>query len=153
VTPFAEWIGNQVVKGSKILDIGCGDRWYWKDVEAHWLGLDAWEKFEPDFLVDLEKADLPYVKADAVLMADFLEHMTKERGKVILDQAKRLAPTVMVLTPLRWDDNSKSFNDESGNYYRNKYVLHRSLWSADDFPGFEQNTVACPGYYLGVYRG
>ena len=149
--PFVEWLKEQIPAGATVLDVGCGDRWYWPRVNAKFIGVDAWEKFKPDYLLDLEVEDLPQVKVDVVLMSDFLEHMTKDRGLQVLEQAKILGK-VLVLTPLWWDDNRKSFEDAKGNYYRNEYVLHRSKWSVEDFAGFEQNTVACPGYFLGHLR-
>lgn len=150
--PFAEWLQRVIPAGGTVLDVGCGDKWYWQYINAKMIGIDAWPAFSPDYLLNLEVDDLPDVKVDAVLMADFLEHMSKERGKEILEQAKQRANLVMVLTPLVWSANDRAFFDKKGNYYQDPFVFHKSLWGPADFPGFTQVAALCPGYFHGLWR-
>lgn len=150
--PFVEWLRSVIPAGATVLDVGCGDCWYWPRVNAKFIGVDAWAKFEPDHLLDLEHDDLPTVPADVVLMADFLEHVSKERGLQLIAQAQQIAPLVLVLTPTVWSANEAPFHDSKGHYFQNPHVLHKSLYGAEDFAGFERVTDRCDGYYLGLWR-
>lgn len=56
---------------------------------------------------------------DLILMVDVLEHYTEEAGHEALDFALELAPSVLVSTPLGYDQ---------GAAYGNVYETHRSEW-------------------------
>jgi hypothetical protein len=146
------WLRKNIPKRSRVLDVGCGDKWYWPKVRARFIGVDAFPKFKPDYLLDLEHDDLPNIRVDVVLMIDFIEHLPKERGIQLLQQAKERANTVIVLTPLFWDENTRLFNDPSSDYYQNVYNLHQSLWQPEDFLGFERILTVSTEYYHGIWH-
>jgi 2-polyprenyl-3-methyl-5-hydroxy-6-metoxy-1,4-benzoquinol methylase len=143
--------------GNTVLDIGCGNKWYWQHINANFTGIDAWERFEPDMLLDLEVYDLPLFKArfDVVLMLDVIEHLSKARGEVILRQAKRIGKTVIILTPIQWDPNTQFVNDEKSDYYQNTYNTHKSVWHRGELFDFKAATVPrlVDNCFLGVWKG
>lgn len=124
-------------KGTKsILDVGCGDKNF-SYVGGSAVTVDAWENVKPDFLLDLEKEDLPFEENsfDCVFLMDFIEHIPYERGKVILEQAQKIArERIYLLTPLVFDSNEQHANNPRcwayGNHY---YNSHKSLWKKSDF--------------------
>jgi hypothetical protein len=146
------WLQNTIPKNATVLDVGCGDKWYWKHIQAQFIGIDAFPKFEPDFLLDLNIDNIPDVKVDVALMLDFIEHLPKERGKQLLQQAKEKATVVVVLTPLWWSENTELLNDPKSPYYRNVYNIHQSLWTCEDFLDFERIQTLSLRYYHGIWR-
>jgi len=62
-------------------------------------------------------------------MIDFIEHVTKDRGWELINQAKKIGKRVWVLTPLWWDTNEKHTNDPSLWCYGNQFNNHKSLWT------------------------
>lgn len=59
---------------------------------------------------------------DLVLMIDVLEHFTDGAGERALDKALRLAPAVLIATPLGY---------EQGEMQGNPHERHRSEWPAE----------------------
>lgn len=128
------WLRAFTLPTDKVLDVGSGDRRYQDIGAARMRGLDIWPAAEPDFLLDLEKEDLPAGNFSLVLLLDLLEHLSEQRGRKILAQALALASrAVVVLTPLKWEENRDAFEESGGFYQGNGAVLHRSLWSLADF--------------------
>ncbi len=86
---------NRIVQFSdSVLDIGCGDKSKTNGLSCKRIvSLDAWPNVNPDILLDLEKEDLPFGENEfeVILMIDFIEHLEKNRGKQILEQAKKFA--------------------------------------------------------------
>ena len=78
-------------KERKVLDVGCGNKTY-SSVSGDVTTVDGWEKVSPDVLVNLENEDLPFGEGEfaCVLLLDFIEHLTRERGLEILAQAKTI---------------------------------------------------------------
>lgn len=153
---FLQWLMRNV-KGT-VLDIGCGDKWYHSFLDATITSIDAWPANKPDILLDIEKDDLPFLgKFDVVLFLDVIEHLSKKRGLVILEQAKRMGHKLVVLTPLGFDANEIAAKDTGNAYQR-----HKSLWAAEDFKGFRRvRSVESfkpmvnrdPKYIWGAYLG
>jgi len=64
-----------------------------------------------------------------------------------------------LLTPLWWSDNAENVNNSALWCYGNKYDYHKSLWTLDDFVGWErqhstimtENTRIPDKYYLGCW--
>jgi hypothetical protein len=128
------WLRAFTLPSDVVLDVGSGDGRH-RDIGAgRYCSLDSWPAAEPDFLLDLEKENLPEGKFSLILLIDLLEHLSKERGRDILNQAQAISTrAVVVLTPLKWNDNRDTYEDKSGFYYKNEAVLHRSLWNLSDF--------------------
>ena len=143
-------------RGRKTLDIGSGNKAY-SDVSGNTVTLDGWDKTNPDVLIDLENKDLPFQEGEfeCVLMLDFIEHMTRERGEIILNQAKAITSgRLYLLTPLWWDTNEKHTNDPSCWAYGNKLNNHLSFWKREDFPDWEELGFKINGeeYFFGFWE-
>jgi SAM-dependent methyltransferase len=142
----------------KILDIGCGDKWYYPFFKkAQFTSIDSWQKANPDFLMDLNKENLIFGNKtfDYVFMLDVIEHLEKKRGMEILQQAKEITKKgILLLTPVVWDNNEKWTFDEESFYYLNTHNLHISLWKKEDFIGWKEIQLKCFGnkYFLGFYK-
>lgn len=123
-------------RGKNILDVGCGPKAY-AVISDKVVTVDAWAKVKPDHLLNLENEELPF-EADSfevVLMIDFIEHVSKERGEALIEQAKRIATErVYLLTPLWWDSNERHTRNPKLWSYGNEFNLHKSLWTREDFP-------------------
>ncbi len=142
--------------GRRTLDIGCGNKAY-SHVSADTVTLDGREKTGPDILVNLEKEDLPFKEDDfeCILMIDFIEHMTKERGVAILEQAKVMTSgRIYLLTPLWWDTNEKHTNDPKCWAYGNELNNHLSFWNREDFFDWTEIgfSIEDEEYYFGYWE-
>jgi len=127
------WLQAFTLPSDIVLDVGSGDGKHREIGAAKYYSLDSWPLAEPDYLVDLNKIDLPTDREfDVILLMDLIEHLDKERSREILFQAQTIAKrAVVVLTPLKWNENREAF--EEGFYCGNDHILHRSLWSLSDF--------------------
>jgi len=130
-----------VQPGESVLDLGCGDKSRTMNLirDNEVLSVDAWEKCNPDMVLDVEKEELPFKENsfDTVLMLDFVEHLEKERGEKIIERAKRIAKKkVLVFTPKYWTDNKDNVANPELWCYQNDYDLHKSLWHEEDFRGW-----------------
>ncbi len=146
-----------------VLDIGCGDKCYTNELVGGCksiITLDAWDKVKPDICIDLETEDLPFEEnsIDVIIMYDFIEHLDKDRGKQIIEQAKLIAKKcVLLFTPTIWSDNKHNVADPKLWCYGNEYDLHKSLWGVDDFDGWIESDYsdiphAKNKYYLGMWN-
>jgi hypothetical protein len=155
---FLKWIIRNFDNYYFILDIGCGNKWYHPFLpKANIISIDSWRKANPDILLDLNKEDLPFNNDffSVVFLFDVIEHLSKERGKEIIQQAKKVCKgTLVLLTPTVWDDNKKNITDPNSFYYLNENNLHKSLWALDDFDGWRRINLPCFGnnYFLGIYE-
>jgi hypothetical protein len=121
------------------------------------ITVDAWEKVKPDFLIDLNENDLPFVSNsfDVVLMLDFIEHLSKDAGKKLIEDCKKICnKKIFLLTPLEeiWTDNHENVENENYWCFGNEYDLHKSIWGHLDFADW--TTLTIPGfekYYVGFY--
>ena len=155
---FLIWLMNQIKREDSVLDVGCGNKWYHSFLNCKSIvGIDAWDKASPDFLIDLSKKNLffPESSFDMALILDFIEHLEKERGKVILCQIQVIARRIILLTPLFWRDNLIS--DRTSWYYNNPYNLHLSCWREQDFSDWRRYFLPCfnksgEEYFLGEWR-
>jgi len=153
-----EWIKSNIVSNDVVVDIGCGDKGISQQINCKKLiTVDAWEKANPDILVDLENSELPLQdnSVDVILLIDFIEHLTKERGTVLLKQLKNIVrKKILLLTPLWWSDNSENVNKKDTWYYGNTYDYHKSLWTLDDFIDWERifDVYKHEDYFIGIWR-
>jgi hypothetical protein len=141
-----------------VLDIGCGDKSLSKRFKCKKLiTLDAWDKVKPDILLDLSTNKIPFEEnsVDVVVMLDFIEHLEKTVGAGIIEQAKKITRrSIILLTPLWWTDNSVNVNDPDMWCYGNIYDFHKSLWTLEDFVGwnrFTNNPNVSDEYFVGAW--
>jgi len=155
---FIDVVNQNLTENDVVLDIGCGD----KNLSNRYvceklITLDAWEKVNPDILVNLEISDIPFPEnsVDVVVMLDFIEHLDYNRGKEIIEQAKIIArKKIVLLTPLWWQDNAENVNNPALWCYGNEYDYHKSLWTLEDFEGWERftgNPDVLDTYFVGAW--
>ena len=88
-------------------------------------------------------------------MLDFVEHLEKAAGQRLIEECKQLVTKkIFLLTPLEeiWTSNEENVNNETYWCYGNKFDLHKSIWSNEDFK--EWNTVSLntlENYYFGYF--
>ncbi len=71
---------------------------------------------------------------DVVMCCDIIEHLKKEDGYKLIENAERIASKATIFyTPTKWFDNRTSVEDKKFYSYGNPYHHHLSYWSADDF--------------------
>jgi 2-polyprenyl-3-methyl-5-hydroxy-6-metoxy-1,4-benzoquinol methylase len=156
---YGQVMKNVISKDYTLLDIGCGDKRISKYIieklgfkRENTKTIDAWPKSEPDYLLNLVKDDLPTERFNVILMLDFIEHLPKERGAKILEQAKDICLNkIILLTPLVWSDNISAVKDTGSWYHGNSFELHKSLWTIDDFEGWER-IDSFNNYFFGVWN-
>jgi SAM-dependent methyltransferase len=153
-----DFLHEQIEEGASVLDLGCGDKFYsngLKDRASRVVTVDAWPATEPDILMDVTKAALPFKdkEFDVVLMLDFIEHIDKEEGLGVITEAQRVGSKIILLTPTIWSDNAKNIKNPKTVYYNNTFNLHRSLWSAEDFKGWDHHGVLGRRYIVATWAG
>ena len=150
------FIYHNIKPGESILDIGCGDKLRTKMLVSNKItSVDAWEKVKPDVLLDLEKESLPFAENsyDVVLMIDFIEHLDKEVGKRLLEEAKKVCKKkIILLTPSFWTDNLDNVNNPELWCYQNKYDGHKSFWTNDDFKDWDEGKHPDAQFLLKVWN-
>jgi hypothetical protein len=129
------WLQSFILPEDIVLDVGSGDGRYRYIGAKEYYSLDCWEAAKPNYLIDLNKINLPTDREFSVIMClDVLEHIEKDRSLEILNQAIGLAKrTVIVFVPLSWDENRFAYEDKKGFYYHNECVLHKSEWYLNEF--------------------
>ena len=144
---------NNISNSDKILDIGCGNKEKTSIFKKeNIVSLDAWDKVNPDVLLDLEKNKLPYEENsfDVILTIDFIEHIDKQRGKELIEECKKITRNKIILfTPLIWSDNAVNVNDSKLWCYGNEFDYHKSLWTKDDFKDWFP--IPYNNYFLGIW--
>jgi SAM-dependent methyltransferase len=154
---LAQWLYRELSSCGETLDIGCGDKWYYKYLKPNGLiAVDAWERAEPDIVLDVGENPLPFpdLHFDTVIMLDIIEHMEKDKGRFALSEAQRTCKDrIVLLTPVIWDDNGDTKNEF---HKPNPYRFHKSLWTGKDFlreDGWQQiGGVMSRKYYFGQWR-
>lgn len=153
---------ESIEKNSSLLDLGCGPKLYsnpFIDICRKVVTVDAWDWVEPDIVANLEKENIVELvnneKFDYILMIDFIEHLEKESGKRLIEQVKKICnKKIFLLTPLEeiWSDNKENVEDKSLWCYGNKFDLHKSIWSREDFTDWtEVKLKKFNHYYIGYY--
>ena len=156
------YLQAEVATGSSLLDLGCGPKMYSDPLQeqcSRILTVDAWAWVEPDIVANLETTplrDITQDRWDYVLMLDFIEHLDKPAGLSLIEQVKQITNRrVFLLTPMEkiWTENHENVNNPELCCHGYEYDLHKSLWTPEDFTGF--NRVNIPGfdnYYIGYYE-
>jgi 2-polyprenyl-3-methyl-5-hydroxy-6-metoxy-1,4-benzoquinol methylase len=156
------FLKNTIEPGSSILDLGCGPKAYsnvFKDTGSKILTVDAWDNVEPDVLANLEEDDIIEIvknqKYDYILMLDFIEHLSKEKGLSLIENCKKITnKKIFLLTPLEeiWTDNHENIENEKFWCYGNQYDIHKSMWTKDEFINWtEVPMTSLKHYYFGYF--
>lgn len=154
LTPYLEQL---IEKDSRVLDIGCGNKVY-SSISSNTTTVDAWEKVNPDILLDVTKQVLPFEENsfDYITLLDFIEHLDKDSGFQLIEQCKKIVRKKIILfTPLFWDTNEDNVNNPDLWCYGNPFDVHKSLWDENDFKDWtlieiiQQRKGAC---WLGYWK-
>ncbi len=83
---------------------------------------------------------------DAVFALDAIEHWPKEDGRLFLDEARRVASTVVIFTPdgpfpQSYEDGETDAWGMDGGFWQ----THRSAWTPEDFEGW--TLYELPGFH------
>ena len=143
-------------KKRRTLDVGCGNKTY-SSVSDNVVTVDGWDKVSPDILINLENESLPFAENsfECVLLLDFIEHLTRDRGEQIIKEAKTITSgRVYLLTPMWWDSNESHTQDPKCWAYGNVLNLHLSQWSRDDFTDWTELgfKVGDEDYFFGYWE-
>lgn len=122
-----------------LLDVGCGLGTYLHALPIRWrIALDAHAPYLEHVIADV-KIDSEALEAlelmapasvDAVICIDMIEHVEKWRGRLILQQMRRVAKEVVaVFTPLGFHPQEGDAWDMGGEIWQR----HRSGWLPGDF--------------------
>jgi hypothetical protein len=155
------YLQAEVAPGSSLLDLGCGPKMYSNpllDQCSRVLTVDAWDWVEPDIVADLETTpvkDITPDRWDYVLMLDFIEHLDKAAGLLLIEQIKQITnQRIFLLTPMAaiWTENQENVDNPELWCHGNEYDLHKSLWTPEDFTGFTRVYIqGFDDYYVGYY--
>ena len=124
---------KNVTERDSVLDVGCGDKRLSYNLRhaKKVITLDAFEKYNPDIIHNLNYLPLPIKdnEYDITLFIDVIEHLEKEQGKQVLEELKRITKKkIFLFTPQYWVDNKISV-DMTNNIFN----YHKSLWYPEDF--------------------
>jgi len=151
---------NLIPKNMTILDLGCGNGRPFIGTDFPFItGVDIWKKkfYMPEYdeicFNDIREIDnlFPEKFFDVVTAIDVIEHLEKEEGLKLIEDAEKLAlKKVIFFTPRKWDENKDSFKNKKWWSYENKYCLHKSIWTEEDFTsrGYEIMPLSHPNYIL-----
>ncbi len=154
------FLDTKIVETDEVLDIGCGIRTYSRYKCSKIIGVDGWEKVNPDILLDCNKEKLPFSENsfDVILLIDFIEHLDKDQGWRIINESKNISrKNIILMTPLWWTENKENTENPNLWCYKNPFNYHKSLWSVDEFisVGFTRvNTIGTEleNYFLGIWE-
>ncbi|HNX87697.1 MAG TPA: methyltransferase domain-containing protein [Paludibacteraceae bacterium] len=140
----------QKIKPSCILDVGIGYGIYgpafrqWLDmgVKPYKTIVDGvegfrqyksacWDEYNDVVISDIRDFTSQFTY-DMIIFSDVIEHLTKEDGLCEIEKLKRTLKNNGVLligTPALWIPQTDVHNNE--------FERHKSLWTVEDFPGFE----------------
>ena len=126
---FPYYFTNKHTQEGSILDIGCGDKKLSNSLDnKNVTTLDAFSKFKPDILWDLNTQPLPIEdnSYDTVLAIDLIEHLDKVSGVRLIKEFKRIAKKrIILLTPLWWTENAENVTNKKSAYFKNTYNHHK----------------------------
>ncbi|MHA1188620.1 MAG: class I SAM-dependent methyltransferase [Candidatus Heimdallarchaeota archaeon] len=157
IPPLAQMVYEFVSKNDKVLDLGCGIGNFTKYLKCDFIiGVDAFD-YSKQYPAVMLKAELPHClniftdkSFDVILALDLIEHLTKDDGKILLEECERISKRVIFLnTPKEWCDNRIHVEDPRYWSYGNEFNLHRSLWTEEEFiernyslqKGFDEETI------------
>ena len=142
-----------LVAGRTVLDLGCGFGHWGQLLRTHYhsdepglrakvTGVDIFEPnvefcrgggaYEALFAVDAVEyvAAQPAGSFDTVLATELIEHLTREAGERLMEEAVRVAAKVVVLSTPSWEYLRPGAATMTGY---NEHESHVSAWKAADF--------------------
>jgi SAM-dependent methyltransferase len=135
--PSAAWyLSNELDGCDSVLDLGCGDNSVLRYIpHTFWsVGIDAWKDsiieaqrkhiHDEYVLADIAHLELKEDSVDAVILLEFLEHMTKEEGTALIEILSKVARKKIVLT------TPSGFIPQDDE--QNPFQLHKSGWEIDE---------------------
>jgi SAM-dependent methyltransferase len=111
--PELDPIVSRLIKGSTILDIGCGKgKWGYftkvKNPKAYLVGIDIEHEhlsfckrhrlYDDLILADATHPPFRPGTFDCVIVAEVIEHLPKDKGKVLLDQVEMISRDIVIVT-------------------------------------------------------
>jgi hypothetical protein len=148
---------KMIGKEDTVLNVGCGP--VPTKIRCHKeIRLDIWAGYKPTLIANVGGGIIPIKTeaVDVVIMMDFIEHLNKEVGFLVIEEAKRVTRrAVIIMTPLRWDTNEVNvFHSPNKWGHGNPYNLHQSHWKPEEFPDWERWDSKVSDvwkHYLGVW--
>jgi len=139
VISLNDFLNSTIASFNDVLDLGCGAKGTHDFLCKSRVRVDAWSKFDPDYILNLETTQLPFKpnSFDVILLLDVIEHLEKENSYNVLEQSKAITKDkIIILTPLWWTTNEKNVLDPKSPYYENTFNYHKSKWVREDLPEF-----------------
>lgn len=138
-----------------VLDLGIGNGMYGALIRnyfpnVHITGVEAWEDYENHlwnvynevYVQDIASYLTEDGLYDVVIMTDVIEHFTKEDGYDVIEAMKsklKRGGLLLISTP--------AIFVEQGAVGGNEFERHRSLWTPEDLPEFDQLRTEIPDKY------
>jgi len=126
-----------------VLDLGCGNGQPFIGADIPVLvGVDIWKKkfnmpeYSDVFIHDIREINrlFPEKSYDVVTNIDVIEHLEKEEGLKLIEDAEKLALNkVIFFTPKEWSENKEAVENKKYWSYGNPANYHKSHWKEEDF--------------------
>ena len=143
-----EWINE--INPTTVLDVGAGMGIYSilaKQPHQRWTALEVFYPYVAMFNLksryeDIIISDIRYVdykkigKFDLIILADMLEHMTKNEAKKVLKEALRNSTYTLICFPT-------IHQEQHAGHEGNDFETHIDHWSYDDMKKFLKSLKTC----------
>ncbi|MFJ5037943.1 class I SAM-dependent methyltransferase [Streptomyces parvulus] len=129
----------QEIQPATVIDVGAGSGTYARALrgrrpwEGRWTAVEAWEPYVDRFgltglydrvvVADARTLRGPFFRADLVIAADVLEHMTRADAVRLLGKIRAHAAHLVVSVPV--------LHLDQGAVYGNPYETHVDHWTAE----------------------
>lgn len=133
----------------RVLDLGCGNKDSFNGIVCNYTGVDVFSGALYDVKHDLSSFPYPFEdnSYDIVTALDFIEHLDKDVGRRMLEEAHRIAKKrIIIFTPDEFRDNRVNIDKPGLWSTGNEWNLHKSLWTKDDFENWNFLDYTDPGY-------
>jgi len=151
-------IMNLIPKDRTVLDLGCGNGQSFTGSDFPVLvGVDIWKKkfempeYDEVYFHDIREIDklYPPKSFDIVTAIDTIEHLEKEEGFKLIENAETIAKNkVIFFTPRKWSENKEAGENKKFWSYGNPYNYHKSLWKEEDFTSRGYEIIPNKNYIL-----
>lgn len=151
-------IMNLIPKDRTVLDLGCGNGQSFAGSDFPVLvGVDIWKKkfdmpeYDEVYFHDIREILKLYPKNsfDIVIAIDTIEHLEKEEGLKLIEDAEKIALNkVIFFTPRKWSENKEAVENKKYWSYGNPYDYHKSNWTEEDFTSRGYEIIPNKDYIL-----